>query len=176
MSKLTKFTPLIALLVITGCTAQKPILDKHSHDHGNAHDHTPHAGVMVPFYSKHVEAGFTELKLHDDKGDLELWLTKNKAGTEPFDLPLDSTIKISFPNLDQREVELHIRNSEKNEDEEGRGNIRNNKTNYFIFPGKTGNDASFLIGKNFAAEAIISFEVDGIPYTTDQFELYPHTH
>jgi hypothetical protein len=170
MSLVTKVSILLALLAIAGCTAQKPIVETHSHDHA------PHAGIVVPFNTTHVEAGFAELKLHDDKGDLELWLTRNIAGTEPFDLPLNSKIKISFPNIDQKEIALHIRNSEKNEDEENNGNIRNNKTNYFIFPGKTGGDAAFLIGKDFITEAVIFFEANGILYTTDVFELHPHTH
>jgi hypothetical protein len=170
MSILTKISTLLALLAIAGCAAPKLIVETHSHDHA------PHAGIVVPFSTADAEAGFAELKLHDDKGDVELWLTRNLAGTEPFDLPLDSTITISFPNMDQKEIALYIRNREKNEDEENNGNIRHHKTNYFIFPGKTGSDATFLIGKDFITEAVIFFEVNGILYKTDVFELHPHTH
>ena len=184
MSILTKASTLLALLIITGCTVQEPKQTKYDHPHSHAahkhattgHHHAPHMGIVIPFYAKQANVGFAELKLHDDKGDLELWLTKNEAGTKPFDLPLNSAIKVSFLNLDTKGVELHIRNNKKNEDEEGKGNIRNNKTNYFIFPGNTGNDASFLMGKDFTAETIISFKADGTSYTTNPFKLYPHTH
>lgn len=169
MSLLTKVSTFLALLTVTACTVT-PILETGSHEH------TPHEGVITPFNAKQVQVGFAELKLHDDKGDLELWLTKDIAGTKPFDLPLNSSIKVLFSNLGQKKVLLSVRNTTTNEDEEGNGNIRQNKTNYFIFPGKTGSDASFLMGSDFATKAIISFEADGILYTTPPFELYPHTH
>ena len=143
-------------------------------DHG--HEHTPHDGVVVPFRSGPSQAGFLELKLHDDKGDLELWLTKDKAGDSPFDLPLDSMVTVSFPQLGGKAVELKIRNDKQNEDEDGKGNIRNNKTNYFIFPGDTKADASFLVGKGFVAEVVISFASDGVTYSTAPFKLSPHSH
>ena len=81
------------------------------HDDGeDGHDHTPHMGLVVPFRSGQATTGFIELKLHDDKGDLELWLTKDKAGTTPFDLPLDSAVSVTFPQLAGKIVTLQIRN------------------------------------------------------------------
>lgn len=150
----------------------------HGHDFGNAHDHdhTPHHGIIVPFQSGNTPTGFAELKLHDDKGDLELWLTKDQAGKQPYDLPLDSVITVTFPKLDNKTVTLRIRNKDKNEDEDGKGNIRNNATNYFIFPGDTGVDATFLIGKDFATDAVISFSAANAQCATESFELRPHTH
>ena len=123
-----------------------------------------------------AKAGFAELKLHDDKGDLELWLTEDEAGTKPLDIPLDAVITVTFPKMDQKVVQLKIRNGEKNEDEDGKGNIREGKTNYFIFPGDTGADASWLMGKEFAAEVVITFSTGGANYSTAAFELKPHTH
>ena len=133
-------------------------------------------GIVAPFRSGESQVGFVELKLHDDKGDLELWLTNDEAGTKPYDLSLNTAITVSFLNMEQKNVELRVRNSEENEDEQGKSTVRGNKTNYFIFPGETGSDASFLVGKGFVAEVAITFTVEGVTYTTNPFELKPHTH
>ena len=163
MSKL--FTAITLLILILGCST-------HHHDH----EHTPHSGVIAEFKDKSgTVKGFAELKLHDDKGDLELWLTGNKVGSISYDLPLDSTIKVTFPKLGKK-VQLQVRNKVKNEDEDGKGNIRSDKTNYFIFPGDTGADASYLLGKEFSSEAVITFSVNGKEYTTGSFTLEPHVH
>lgn len=124
----------------------------HADTHGHGHEHSLHHGTVTAFHSDQAQAGqlptgFAELKLHDDKGDLELWLTEDTTGQKPFDIPLDSLVNVSFLSLDGKMVELKIRNSEKNEDEDGKGNIRGEVTNYFIFPGESGADASFLLGK-----------------------------
>lgn len=188
MSALTKSVSLLSLLfLMTGCMLKQgdhSYSHEHSHEHaydyGHTHEHThsgsSHHGIVVPLFSDQQHVGYAEIKLHDDKGDLELWLTKNKTKGTPIDLPLDSNITVSFQKLDTKAVALRIRNLEKNEDEDGKGNIRDNKTNYFIFPGDTGADATFLIGKGFSTETVISFEVDGVRYTTNTFELQPHTH
>ncbi len=184
-SEVIKLSLLSILLIVVGCTKQEEVDEYNSssgsndsHGHGHSHDSskTPNMGILAPFSSGEEQRGVAELKLHDDKGDLELWLTGDEAGTQPFDLPLDSVITVSFSNLEKKTVELEIRNREKNEDEAGKGNIRSEKTNYFIFPGDTGADASFLVGKDFVTEVTLSFTADGVLYTTDPFELRPHTH
>ena len=194
---------LFALLIAVGFSenmeaSENRLAHEHdqSHDHGQSrhqdlnlnprddiaqeldmnHDHTPHMGILTSFRSPEAHAGFAELKLHEDKGDLELWLTKDQSGTMPFDVPLNTVITVSISKMEPAAVKLRVRNNENNEDEEGVGNIRNNKTNYFIFPSKAGEDASFLVGKDFLAEVIISFAADGDTYTTAPFELRPHTH
>ena len=122
------------------------------------------------------DAGHLELKLHDDKGDLELWLTEDEKGTAPIDLPLDAKISVTFVDMDNKVVTLAVRNTEKNEDEDGLPNIRDGKTNYFIFPGDTGADASWLQGKAFRAKVVVSFEHAGKTVKSEAFELAPHTH
>lgn len=164
-----------ALMMIVGCTNQNQD-HGHSHDKGHGHDHTPHEGILIPFRADQKESGFAELKLHDDKGDLELWLTTDKEGKEPFDIALDSVITVTFPRLGPKIVKLKIRNDKKNEDEDGKGNIRDKKTNYFIFPGDTKADASFLVGKDFSTAATVTFTSGGVSYTTSPFKLRPHTH
>lgn len=149
----------------------------HDHDHHghHGHGHTPHHGIVLPVYVNNKVMAYAEIKLHDDKGDLELWLTRDEAGTQPLDLPLNAKIKVAFLTLDKK-VALRVRNKANNEDEHGKGNIRNRKTNYFIFPGKTGQDARFLMGKQFKTDAILSFSANGRTYLSDPFKLYPHTH
>ena len=148
-----------------------------SHDHGDAghaHDgHGPHDGVVQSFADG---LGHLELKLHDDKGDLELWLTKDEAGKSPYDLPLDARITVTFRDHGGREVALAVRDRERNEDEDGQANLRNGKTNYFIFPGDTGADASWLMGADFVSRVVVSIEADGKTFLTQPFELRPHTH
>ncbi len=148
----------------------------HSHEHGDTHGSALHHGIVVPLFSAQQQVGFAELKLHDDKGDLELWVTKDEVGSNPIDLPLNAQIAVAFPQLATQQVTLRVRNMAQNEDEDGKANIRANKTNYFIFPGDTGADASFLMGKAFSAETVISFEVGGVTYSTAAFTLRPHTH
>lgn len=145
------------------------------HDHGHGHHHTPHLGTLAPFQSTNGKTGFVELKLHDDKGDLELWLTEDKEGTKPFELALDSVITVTFPELNKT-VQLRVRNRDKNEDESGKATIRDGKTNYFIFPGDTGADPSFLLGKEFSSDTVLSFTSPGAQHATQPFELRPHTH
>ena len=171
-----KIAAVLLFVVFTfGCSkSPKQESAEYGHDHHD-HEHTPHMGVLADFKSD-KSTGTAELKLHDDKGDLELWLTKDKTGKEAFDLPLGSVIKVTFPKLDNKSVELKVRNTDKNEDEDGQANIREKKTNYFIFPGDTGVDASFLVGKEFSSEVIISFTVDGTEYKTASFVLKPHVH
>ena len=64
----------------------------------------------------------------------------------------------------------------KNEGEDGLPNVRDGKTNYFIFPGETGADASWLQGKDFKAKVKVSFEHAGRAISSEAFELIPHTH
>lgn len=163
------------LLILASCTNQNSDHDQ-SHSKSHGHDHTPHEGVLVAFRADQKESGFVELKLHDDKGDLELWLTKDKEGKQPFDIALDSVITVTFSRLGPKIVKLKIRNDKENEDEDGKGHIRNKKTNYFIFPGDTKADASFLVGKDFSNAATVTFTSDGVRYTSSPFNLRPHTH
>ena len=171
---------LIMLVLLSACKQDKTEKTSETDDSphltgGHSHVHTPHLGVMAPIRNGDEETAYVELKLHDDKGDLELWITEDKKGTVAIDLPLDTVIKVTFPKL-EKSVELRVRNTDKNEDEDGKANIREGKTNYFIFPGESGADASFLKGKTFSSEASLSYDLDGKSYTTEVFILEPHVH
>ncbi len=148
-------------------------LDGHGHEHGP----TPHEGVVATFKGPDgAVAGHLELKLHDDKGDLELWLAKDDKIAQPFDLPLDATVTVKFVDVGNKTVELRVRNAGKNEDEAGTANVREGRTNYFIFPGETGADAKWLMGATFTSIVVVMFRADGKDFVSEEFMLAPHTH
>lgn len=172
----------IAMLVasavfIWGCDNKKDG-HGHSHDNGQGHDHGGSSkGVVARLTGPDgADAGFVELKLHDDKGDLELWIAKDAKFEKPFDLPLDAKVAVTLVDKTNRTVDLRARNRDKNEDENGKANVREGKTNYFIFPGDSGADASWLKGADFLSTTKVSFQADGKEYATPAFVLKPHTH
>lgn len=143
--------------------------------HGHEHVHGPHDGVPATF-SGGAQQGWLELKLHDDKGDLELWLASDPRFTTPFDLPLDAVIELEFVDHAGRKVQLRARDAANNPDEDGKPNVREGKTNYFIHPGATGADASWLMGKTFQSIVVLRFTRDGVACTSEEFVLTPHSH
>ena len=183
MKKIFFVSACFTALLFSGCskTADAPEAEstpeasqaQHA-DHG--HDHAPNHGIMVAMKSNMIPVAYAEVKLHDDKGDIEIWLTTDEAGTQPFDLPLDATVTLITSKLEPAGVELKVRNTTQNEDENGNPTIRNNQTNYFIFPGDTGADASHFQGKDFATPAQVRFTVQGALVISEEFELRPHVH
>ncbi|HEY3394494.1 MAG TPA: hypothetical protein VGK58_17410 [Lacipirellulaceae bacterium] len=143
----------------------------------HGHAHTPHDGVVAVLNAvPGGNAGFVELKLHDDKGDLELWLGKDREMTQPLDIPADTVINVSFKDRPGKTATLAVRNNEQNEDEDGKPNLRGGETNYFIFPGDSGQDPTWLMGKDFRSAVDVSFTADGKTYRSEEFVLVPHTH
>eukprot|EP00930_Biecheleria_cincta_P030424 TRINITY_DN21076_c0_g1_i5.p1 TRINITY_DN21076_c0_g1~~TRINITY_DN21076_c0_g1_i5.p1 ORF type:complete len:464 (+),score=73.59 TRINITY_DN21076_c0_g1_i5:62-1453(+) len=133
-------------------------------------------GVLSPIEDADGKlAGFIELKLHDDAGDLELWLCKDGAMSQPLDFPAATDITVTFPTHGDRSVQLNVRNNDENEDEDGNPTMRDGKTNYFIFPGESGQDPSWLEDSNFRSTTIVKFTVEGNTYATPPFVLVPHT-
>jgi len=163
------FLSLIALVLIACNRAGDISQTTASHVHG------PHDGVVAAF-GEGTSSGYLELKLHDDKGDLELWLNQDDKHARPFDLPLDATIEIEFTDKSGRKVTLRPRNKTNNEDESGVANARDGKTNYFIFPSQPGEDASWLQGKEFRATVIVRFTRDGVAFASQKLKLAPHSH
>ncbi len=146
-------------------------LDGHGHEHAEG----AHHGVPAEF-SGGGRTGHLELKLHDDKGDLELWLSEDAAGSRPFDLPLDATVQVEFIDLEDRTVTLRPRDADRNADEDGNPNVRDGQTNYFVFPGDTGADAAWLQGREFQSIVVLRFLRDGQEFRSEEFVLSPHTH
>lgn len=144
---------------------------------GHGHAHAPHDGMVAPLKNANDEVvGFVELKLHDDKGDLELWLAKDREIAQPLDIPANSEIGVAFLDFGDKIATLRVRNNDQNEDEDGKPNLRNGKTNYFIFPGDSGQDPSWLMGAKFKSAVKLSFTLGGQKYTSEEFVLVPHTH
>ncbi len=146
-------------------------LDGHGHEHPSG----PHAGVPAKFTAGEA-SGYLELKLHDNNGDLELWLFQSAEFAEPFDVATDAKVELSFVDVDGRKITMQPRNLEKNEDEAGQANMRAGKTNYFIFPGSSGADATWLQGKDF--QSIVSLRISnaGSELVSEEFVLSPHAH
>lgn len=152
-----------------------PVIEKLIEAVGMPHVHAnegPNDGFLHPIFDgEGKQVGTAEIKLHDDAGDLEVWLMRGGHGGEPWRLPLDTTLAIGFPDLG-RTVTLAIRDRERNEDESGASTIQDGATAYFVFPGETGADAAWLMGEDFAAKAELSFA----DTTTGSFILRPHIH
>lgn len=131
--------------------------------------------------------GFLELKLHGDAGDLELFLyasagkatnwNSSTGKPTPFDVPPETVIRLTFPSHEGKAIELTVRNKDKNEDEDGNANMRPGGTNYFIFPGESGQDPEWLVGetvKSWRGLVSMAFEANGKSYSCDPFVLVPH--
>jgi hypothetical protein len=133
-------------------------------------------GILSPLEVDGEVVGFIELKLHDDAGDLELFICKDGAMSEPLDFPADTTITVTFPTHENRSVKLNVRNNDQNEDEDGKPTMRDGKTNYFIFPGESDQDPEFLIGEKFRSTTTVTFTSGGKSYVAPPFILVPHQH
>ena len=139
----------------------------------HAHVKTPHDGIVARFGERNL---WLELKLHDDKGDLELWLAADAGFATPHDLAVDARPVVTFIDADKKKVTLAPRDTTRNEDEDGKPNLRDGKTNYFIFPGATGADATWLKGKRFQSVVTVHIPGKDGPLTSDELVLKPHTH
>ena len=135
-----------------------------------AHVHGPHDGMVASFQDG-TETGHLELKLHDDKGDLELWLGRDAAFSTPFDLPIDATVEVEFTDKDGRKVTLRARNQAQNEDESGKPNARDGKTNYFVFPTQPNEDAAWLTAEKFSSLVVVRFTRDGREFVSQKMEF-----
>jgi len=132
----------------------------------------PNGGYLNPVFGPGGDQiGTCEIKLHDDAGDLEVWLTQGGPGGEPLDLAVETVLKMEFPALGKI-VSLAVRDRESNADESGAPTVRGGRTNYFVYPGETGEDAAWLMGEEFAAKAVLGYEGG----TTREFVLRPHVH
>lgn len=95
---------------------------------------------------------------------------------QPIDVPADTEIHVSFKNVPGKTASLSVRDNQRNEDEDGNANLRNGMTNYFVFPGDSGQDPRWLMGANFKSAVTLTFTVNGERYGSEEFVLIPHTH
>ena len=152
-----------------------PVIAKLIEAAGMPHIHAnegPNSGFLYPVFD-HTgnQTGTIEIKLHDDAGDLEVWLKRGGYEGDAWRLPTATILTLDFPVLD-RNVILAVRDQDRNEDESGASTIIDGNTNYFVFPGETKSDASWLMGADFAAKVELSFG----DKTTGIFVLRPHIH
>jgi len=133
-------------------------------------------GIMSPLEDADGKlVGFIELKLHDDAGDLELWICKDGAMSQPLDFPANTSITVTFATHGNRSVQLNVRNDDQNEDEDGNPTMRDGKTNYFIFPGESGQDPEWLQGEKFRSTTTVTFTSESKAYVAPPFVLVPHS-
>jgi len=138
--------------------------------------HGPNDGIVAALESPDGKiVCYAEVVLHDDKGDLECRLFADPRGEEPFDIPISSSLTARFIHPDQRTADLQVRDTTMNEDENGTANIRGELTNYFIYPGNSGEDQKWLAGSDFTGWTSVSFSNRGTAHSSDIFRLIPHT-
>ena len=152
-----------------------PVIAKLIETAGMPHIHAnegPNGGFLFPIFDSNKEqTGTVEIKLHDDAGDLEVWLQSGGYEGDPWRLPTKTILTLNFPALNKSLI-LAVRDQDRNEDESGASTIIEGNTNYFVFPGSTDEDASWLMGADFAAKVELRFE----EATTGLFVLRPHIH
>jgi len=131
----------------------------------------PSGGVLAELRdAAGKSAGWAEVKLHGDAGDLELWLARDNRIADPLTVPVATVAKLELLGP-SRTVELRVRDAESNKDERGRATIADGRTPYLIYPGETGDDPSWLKGEGFRSRARLS-----VGELTAEFELLPHAH
>ena len=152
-----------------------PVIAKLIEAAGMPHIHAnegTNGGFLYPIFDDNgKQTGTVEIKLHDDAGDLEVWLKRGGYEGDPWLVSSKTVLTLNFPALDKRVI-LAVRDHERNEDESGASTIVEGNTNYFVFPGATETDATWLMGADFAAKGELIFENT----TTGLFVLRPHIH
>ena len=132
-------------------------------------------GILSPVVSGGGDhKGFLELKLHDDEGDLELWLRDSKGA--PLFVPKSAFVAVKVASLG-RAVKLGLRNAEANEDEDGVPHVSEDgaATDYFIFPSQ-GEDAAWLKGAQWRAPVEVRVSLgEGASLEAKPFILVPHS-
>jgi hypothetical protein len=129
----------------------------------------PSSGVLVELRNASGNpAGWAEVKLHGDAGDLELWLARDYRITSPLLVPVAVVAKLELAGPG-RALELRVRDAAANKDERGRVTVAEGRTHYLVYPGDTGADASWLKGEDFRSRARLTLE--GL---TAEFDLKPH--
>ena len=169
--KVTPLVPVKKSQFMLKCGAEEVAVDW-------ARGHQPcNGGILSVFkVAGGARCGFVEIKLHGDAGDLEVFLYTKAENNKPkpFDIPKETVITLAFPNHENKTVTCAVRNMDQNEDEDGKANMRGNGTNYFIFPGESGQDPEWLVGEKWRGLVTVAFKAEGKAYACDPFVFVPH--
>lgn len=131
----------------------------------------PSGGVLAELRDASGKpAGWAEVKLHGDAGDLELWLARDNRIADPLTVPVATVAKLELLGP-ARAIDLRVRDAQSNKDERGRVTVADGRTSYLVYPGETGEDPSWLMGEDFRSRARLS-----VGELTAEFELVPHSH
>ncbi|MEO0662743.1 MAG: hypothetical protein AAFZ87_14495, partial [Planctomycetota bacterium] len=103
-----------------------PVIEELMKAAGMPHVHAnegPNGGFRFPvFDAEGGQLGTAEFKLHDDAGDVEVWLTQGGHGGDPWRLAVDTTLELHFPDL-ERGLTLAARDAERKIDVIFNGNV-----------------------------------------------------
>lgn len=168
-SILGDLTNLVDGLVADASTAPTIVVGIHSvtarlmYAAGMPHVHAsegPNQGLLNPVFgaADGKQVGTAEVRLDAETGHLQVWLTRGGRGGEPWLLPVDTTLELSFPIL-ERSVTLAVQASEADAE----------TTSTFVFPGEADADTSWLTGIQFMEAAEMRFT----DATTASFVLRP---
>ncbi|MFM1848928.1 MAG: hypothetical protein RL417_2402 [Pseudomonadota bacterium] len=135
----------------------------------------PHGGVIARCKSEDEKPIYAEIKLHDDKGDIELWLAQSADFKTSLLLPVATRLSLTFREH-PKTIALAVRDEKSNKDEDGVSHLKDGGTDYFVFPGETGADAAWLQGGEFIDEAALSIEGAALGVSCPVITVVPHTH
>ena len=142
-----------------------------------AHDaHGVRDGLLAPFHdAAGEEAGRIEWKLDTKTGRIEAWILTGGGDGEPFEIPVDARLTLTFHDLD-RSLDLVVKDPQANVDSDGYATVRDGRTNYFVYPVEATDGPAWLKDAAFASEVSATFIRDGIRYTGALFTLMPFDH
>lgn len=135
----------------------------------------PHGGVVAGCASPRQGGLFAEVKLHDDKGDIEVWFGEDGDFKKPY--LIDPRAKVSLRFYERsRSIDLAVRDLTSNNDETGVSRLKNGLSDYFIFPGESGSDATWLSGGEFIDEVTLTLQKSDETVHCETVTLVPHVH
>ncbi|MEM0969016.1 MAG: hypothetical protein AAGJ31_06690 [Verrucomicrobiota bacterium] len=119
----------------------------------------PHGGRLHPVFGEDGgQLGRAEIKLHEEAGKIEVWLTSGGFGGPVWDLSPNAKLTLTFPDLGRQIVMTGRDTGGATPVGGGKGTGRAKGTNYFVFPGEVETEDSWLEGPGFVAKAVLVLE------------------
>ena len=129
-----------------------------------------HGGVLTAVVVADAPCGFLEACLDGATGALEMYLTD--LDHAPLRVAQNAFFAVKVPKFG-RAVKLGLREPTENRDGSGTVTMVDGRTNYFVFPGTTGSDASWLTGLDWRASVEVRARADGRVIEAKPFVLVP---